>query len=134
MHLKRLPLCLALLCACAGAAASPAHVEPGVWGGQHLRLEVTDQGATAELDCAHGSISQPIPLRRDGRFAVAGTFVGEHHGPVREGEAPNAHPARWEGRVTDGTMTLTITLTDGGGEVGTFELVHGREAKLTKCL
>jgi len=34
----------------------------GVWGGQHIRAEVTDSGADIEFDCAHGTIDQPIVL------------------------------------------------------------------------
>ena len=47
------------------AAVNKAPVErndklaTGVWGGQHIRAEVTDRGADIEFDCAHGAIDQP---------------------------------------------------------------------------
>ena len=42
----------------------------GLWGGEHISLEVTEQGATIEYDCAHATIEQRIALDRRGRFDV----------------------------------------------------------------
>jgi hypothetical protein len=50
---------------------------------------------------------------------------------VREGEE-EGRPAVYEGRVEGGKLTLAIKV--GDVEVGTFELVHGRGARLTKFL
>lgn len=108
-------------------------VSPGIWGGDHIVLEVTPNGATVELDCAHGTVEGPIALGGDGRFEANGTYVQERGGPVREGEE-EAQPARYTGRVERGRMTLTIGLPDRKETLGPFELVHGRSARLVKCL
>ncbi len=124
---------LLLLAACGSAAGGERRTLPaGTWGGDHIRLEVTTEGAAVELDCAHGAISGPIQVDGKGRFDAAGTFVREHGGPVREGEE-DSQPARYTGRVQGGTMTLTITVADGATH-GPYELNRGRTPRLTKCL
>ncbi len=105
----------------------------GAWGGDHILLEVAAGGATVEFDCAHGAVEGAIRLDSQGRFDVTGTYVQERGGPVREGQE-DARPARYAGRVEGKTMTLTIAVGDGGETLGPFELVHGRSARLTKCL
>src|SRR6266404_4607647 len=47
-------------------------VAVGDWGGRHIRLSVTERGATIEYDCANGTIEEPLLLGRDGRFDVRG--------------------------------------------------------------
>ena len=115
----------------------PAHVEPrrvatGTWGGPHVRLDVTSEGARIEFDCAHGTLDAPLILT-DGRFDVAGTFVLERGGPLRIDEVERGQPARFRGRVEGTRMTLTGTLTDTKEALDTFTLVHGAEADLIKC-
>src|SRR6266446_8100753 len=58
----------------------------GVWGGQHIRAEVTDKGAAIEFDCAHGAIDGPITMDDKGSFDVKGKFAAEHGGPTRRDE------------------------------------------------
>ena len=106
----------------------------GMWGGAHVRLEVSDGGeGKIEFDCAHGSIEK-IALDRAGNFNARGLFVQERGGPVREGEKKEGQPARFSGKVAGKTMTLRVVLTGADEEVGTFTLTHGRGARLTKCL
>jgi len=127
---------LSVLLACtSSSAADRGRVAAGVWGGQHIRLDVADDGTSAvELDCAHGTISEPIAPDHSGAFRAAGTFAREHHGPIREGERAAADPAVYAGKVKGDQMTLTITLTGSREEVGSFELVEGKTPRLTKCL
>src|SRR5260370_38443665 len=54
----------------------------GLWGGEHISMEVTAQGATIEYDCAHATISQRITLDCRGRFDVSGMQIQEQGGPV----------------------------------------------------
>jgi hypothetical protein len=108
-------------------------VAAGLWGGQHVRLEVSADGAEIEFDCAHGRINGRLRPGADGRFDAAGTFVAERGGPVREGAAEKGQPARYTGRVKGKTMTLNVHLTDSNADAGTFTLTHGREPELTKC-
>jgi hypothetical protein len=106
-------------------------VATGTWGGEHLVLEVSDKGAEAEFDCAHGQITEPIALDQRGDFDAAGTFTPEHGGPVRRGEVPPAAPARYSGHVDGDTMTLKVFRDKE--EVGTFTLTRGNRPLLMKC-
>ena len=108
-------------------------VERGTWGGDHIRLEVTDSGAKVEYDCAHGTIDQEIVADAQGRFDVRGTQVREHGGPVRRGETADTHPARFSGTVEGNKMSLTVTETDTGTEIGTFTLGYGENGRIMKC-
>jgi hypothetical protein len=106
----------------------------GTWGGDHIALSITADGATLEYDCAHGAISEPLTTRFNRTFEAAGTHVFEHGGPIRQDEEPDIHPARYTGRIDRKTMRLTITLTDRDQTIGTFELHKGEAPRLFKCL
>lgn len=129
--------CLALLslCAClAAGGAERSRLPAGAWGGPHIRLDVAEEGAAVELDCAHGTIGGPILLDTDGRFDADGAYVQERGGPEREGEEPAGRSARYSGRLEGSTLTLTIALADSGETIGPFTLTRGKAARLTKCL
>ena len=81
-----------------GGRAAEA-LAPGVWGGEHIRFEVTERGADIEYDCAHGTVEGRIVVDRQGRFSVAGMYYEEHGGPVRVGEEAGGYPVRLTGRV-----------------------------------
>ncbi len=126
-------------CRSEGARMKNAQVEKndrlatGVWGGQHIRMEVTDAGAQLEFDCAHSTIDQAIILDRQGRFEVKGKFTKERGGPVRRDQAPNSSPVRYAGQVEDQTLTLTITHDETGESFGDYTLTQGSEGRLMKC-
>ena len=126
---------LFLIAACGSAGGAGRQSLPaGTWGGDHVNLTVTEEGATIEFDCAHGTL-QAIQVNADGRVEAAGTYVQEHAGPVREeDEAAAGSPARYKGQVEKGKMTLTIAFPEGREPLGPFDLVHGKTARLTKCL
>lgn len=107
--------------------------QTGTWGGEHIRLEVTEQGGLVEYDCAHGSIDQKIVPNAQGNFSLRGTHVRERGGPVRRDEAEDSHPALFVGRIEGDTMTLTVTESDTGEPVGEFTLVRGRQPHVVKC-
>jgi len=113
--------------------STSARVEAGVWGGEHVRLRVTDAGGQIEYDCAHGTVAEPLVLDAQGRFNVKGTHVREHGGPIRVGLEPATLPARYTGSVEGQKMTLTVTLTDEQTTIGTFTLTRGGEGQLWKC-
>lgn len=125
----------ALLSCTFSSAADRGRLATGVWGGPHIRLDVAEDGTAAvELDCAHGSTKEPIALDRQGAFQTAGTYVQERPGPVREGQEDAGRPAVFAGKAEGGKLTLTITLTGSGEELGPFELTHGKTPRLTKCM
>lgn len=109
-------------------------VATGVWGGEHIRLQVTDNGASLEYDCAHGTIDQPLKLDAEGRFEVKGTHTRERGGPVRRDERPDNQPARYTGRVEGQTMTLKVLLIDSPSATAeTYTLTQGAAGRLMKC-
>ena len=128
------PLLLLLLGASATCrAALTGPVSPGDWGGEHIGLVVTANGATIEYDCASGTIDETI-VATDGRFSASGTHTRGHGGPIRQDEIPDKHPALYEGHVDGDTMTLDVTLTDSGEKLGRYTLFRGRSAQVFKCL
>lgn len=130
--------CVALLLAsCAGCGdgpTSPAGTVPvGAWGGDHVRLTIEATSATVEFDCAHGTIPAPVAVDR-GQFAVTGTYVAEHGGPIRLDEIPLEQPARYSGAVDHGRMTLQVRLSSGGADLGPYTLSLGSPGRVFKCL
>jgi hypothetical protein len=104
----------------------------GVWGGEHIRLDVTEAGATVEYDCAHATISRKIALDRNGRFVVMGSYFAEHGGPVREGE-PTGEPVQFTGKVSGRKLQLSVKRRDSRKLIGVFTLFFGQESLLVKC-
>ena len=128
--------------ALAGAAATPTptakqalatKVALGLWGGDHVRMDIAEKGAELEFDCAHGSIDQPVLLDDQGRFEIKGVFVREHHGPIRVGREPKPEPALYTGKLQGTTMTLWVTLLGSNETIGTYSLVLGEQARVRKC-
>jgi hypothetical protein len=115
---------------CSGSPAGPSAALSGVWGGDHIALTVAETDTHIEFDCAHGDIPGSITVDAQHTFDVPGTYVREHGGPIRVGEAPDSHPAAYVGSVTATTMALTVRLTDTNEVVGTFCLVtrHNRSS------
>lgn len=122
-----------LLLSAAAGESGKARLPAGDWGGDHVRLSVTDKDATVELDCAHGAIDVPIALDREGRFDAKGVFVPEHGGPVLRDEVPKREPARYQGSLEGESMTLRILVGDSGEEIGSFRLTRGKPGRLMKC-
>ena len=121
-----------------GCGSSPTASSPmvlsGVWGGEHVTLTVDDTRSHLEFDCAHGDILSAFKPGADRTFAVSGTFVREHGGPIREDEKADVRPAMYTGSVTGQTMQLTIRTTDPDTAIGTFTLTRGAPGRVVKCL
>jgi hypothetical protein len=105
----------------------------GLWGGQHIRIEVIDSGANIEYDCAHSTIDEPMIVDKEGNFDVKGKYSPEHGGPIRRDEENESYSVRYVGKVKDDTMDLTITIPDKKEELGSFNLTRGTEGRLMKC-
>jgi hypothetical protein len=134
----QMPLALTaalLIAACSAdgpvSAGRLKKVPSGEWGGEHVRLTVTDTQGSIEFDCGHGTLDGPLTLDGQGRFDVQGTYVREG-GPVREGEEQK-QKARYSGTSDAKTMALTLAL-EGGEPSGPFQLALGQPARLRKCL
>ena len=111
--------------------ADESAMAKGTWGGEHANLELSENSAEVEFDCAHGHIGQAITLDKHGDFDAAGTFTPEHGGPVRRDENTPSVPARYSGHVVGDTLSLTVTLAKEN--VGTFTLTRGSRPNLKKC-
>src|SRR5258708_3054678 len=80
----------------------------GVWGGDHIRADVTAGGAQIEFDCAQGAIEQAIVLNSKGDFDVPGKYAPEHGGPVRRDEESKAISVHYVGTMRGSELSLTI--------------------------
>ncbi|MCZ6777223.1 MAG: hypothetical protein O7D34_12335 [Ignavibacteria bacterium] len=128
-------LLLALWISCGGCSGSNTLTDlTGSWGAEHIGIVVGENGAKLEYDCAHGTIDEPLIADENGEFEAIGVHVREHGGPIRLGEIPDEHPARYKGYIKGNVMTLTVTLTDSGQKVGAFSLTRGIPPRVHKCL
>lgn len=124
---------LAAGCAAKGAAAgSGAAIPAGTWGGEHLVLVANASGASVQLDCAHGAIEGRLALGPGGAFDLAGDFVREHGGPIRKNEVEDRRPARYTGRISGKTMTITVEVP-GEAALGPFTLELGDPGRIVRC-
>jgi len=105
----------------------------GSWGGQGISMEVTDNGASLDFDCATGRITEPIVPDSAGKFTAKGLFARQRPGPTRAGDDNDGQPATYTGVITGDNLTLTITLTRNDEKAGTFTLGHGKPARIRRC-
>jgi hypothetical protein len=106
----------------------------GIWGGQHIRIDVTRDTARIEYDCATGTIGGPLTLNSKGQFTWRGFHTREHGGPIRSDETANKQPAVYSGWVKGTSMSLTVKLADTGETLSTFTLRRGNSGRVFKCL
>lgn len=105
----------------------------GAWGGDHISAQVDEKGVVFELDCADARIDGPVKLDRKGAFSVEGTVSTQQPGPVREDRPNKPQRARFSGKVTGETMSLSITLIDTKDEIGSYKLSFGRTGRVFRC-
>lgn len=106
---------------------------PDVWGGSHVSMKVTPQGATLEFDCAHGSLLEEIKPNAKGEFTAHGTYTPEHGGPVMRDNPDRDLPATYQGSVDGDTMRLEIMLADNAEAPEPFTLTRGKAGRVVKC-
>ena len=104
----------------------------GLWGGLHVTLEISEQSATLEFDCATGSIREPIVLDSAGHFDVAGSYNREGPGPVRQ-DVQTDSSARYSGTVSGETMTLAVHLEGSSEPLLNLSLTRGKQGKIRRC-
>jgi hypothetical protein len=135
--------CIGLSCAGQMKASRPAQSGPaalikavpnGVWGGEHIRMEVNDGGADIEFDCARGSISQRLELDDQGRFKVQGIYIAETPAPaaVDGGLPASGVKATYTGTLSGSSLRLEVFI-EGQDVPRTFDLVQGDQGHLAKC-
>ena len=123
---------LILLLSVASMNPNVQRIPAGVWGGQHINLEVGEKSAQIEYDCATGVIDGPLVLDSNGRFNLRGRHTMERGGPIRQNDEAKSEPATYTGSVKGNTMTLKLKIGDSS-EVDTFTLEKGKPGDLFKC-
>jgi len=135
--------CVGLSCAGQMKASRPAQSGPapptkavpnGVWGGEHIRMEVNDSGADIEFDCARGSISQRLEFDDKGRFKVQGIYIAETPAPAAAGGGLPASEvkATYAGTLSGSSLRLEVFI-EGQDMPRIFDLVQGDQGHLAKC-
>src|SRR5215211_730285 len=69
------------------------HIARGLWGGQHISIDVGEKSATIEYDCASGVIHGPLVVDSNGNFNLRGLHKMERGGPVRADDNSKGQPA-----------------------------------------
>jgi hypothetical protein len=105
----------------------------GTWGGAHIRVDVSRNGATVEYDCANGTIKGPLTFDRSGRFSWEGNHIRERGGPIRMDDNPQGVAVVYSGFIKDNIMTLRVKLKDSNDSLGEFTLERGGAGRLFKC-
>ena len=118
----------------ATTAEEKRKVQNGIWGGEHILLEVSDTGATVMFECADGTIEEPLVIDEKGRFDVRGIHIRRSGGPARSDQKPERLQARYIGSVNGNSMTLTVTLPDTNETEGSFSLTYNVRPELRRCL
>src|SRR5215217_383165 len=121
--LRRTLLPLVIASACYSTPGDPVIEVTGTWGGDNAGLITTDSSSHVHIGCTLGDTSTPIHPDAYGRFDVTGTYNVDAY-PVDRGII---HPARFTGKVGTSELTLTVTLTDTGTQLGPVTLVRGKE-------
>ena len=101
----------------------------GMWGGENAALIADDSSAHIHIGCTYGDVHQQIIPDRDGRFDVPGEQNITAH-PVDRGIL---HPARFVGRVSGRSLTLTVTLTDTTVTLGPVQVFFDKEPQMGPC-
>jgi len=109
-------------------------VRSGVWGGDHIIIEVSSTGANVMFECADGIIEESLVIDGNGRFDVRGVHTRRTGGPARSDQKPERLRARYIGSVKGNSMTLTVTLPDTNETEGTYSLTYGERPELRRCL
>lgn len=105
----------------------------GVWSGNHIMLEIFENEAKVEYDCANGKIVKKITLDKNKSFNLSGVYIRENGGPVLINEQPEIVKVFYIGKIAGKKMSLTVKRKDNNKLIGKFTLYYGKEPDLVKC-
>jgi len=109
-------------------------VPPGGWGATGVGIVVEENGVKIEYDCGNGEINRKLMVNENGEFDADGFHTAGSFGPIREDNPPKSQPAHYKGKISGGTMTLKVTLTETKEKIADYTLERGRTPRLRKCL
>ena len=104
----------------------------GDWGGNQIRLSLTDQGGKLELGCAAASIDTPLKPDSAGNFSAAGHYEAFATGPTAADRPPKLVPVTFTGQITENTMHLSLS-NNNKSIAENYVLQRGRRVKLIRC-
>lgn len=111
----------------------PSGVKDGViqgsFGGENAAVIADDTSAHVHIGCTYGNVHQAIVPDNAGYFDVP----GEHNITAHPVDLGVMHPARFSGRVTDGHIRFTVTLTDTTVTLGPVDVLLGKEPRMGPC-
>lgn len=114
----------------ASARKNTKRVPFGVWGGEHIRMDVTRGGAEIEFDCARGQLLAPLVLDRNGSFRQKGIYKADAAAPAKQGSS------RWNaiyvGTLSGTRLHLELSVSGVEGRRA-FDLDYGQPGSLSKC-
>jgi len=108
-------------------------ITSGVWGGQHVQIDVNENSADVEFDCAHGTIEGPLTIDDNDGFTWKGTFATERGGPITSDDKSTSQPAVYSGSIKNQAMNLAVRLENEKEPLGNFVLTQGKNGQLRKC-
>lgn len=132
--IKGLLPAIVLLSAAYGICAQrTTPVARGEWGGTGIAMTVTDNGTSIQFDCAAGTVTRRIRVKRDGSFIAEGTLTRNGPGPVRRDSQPTGRAVIYKGKVKRNSMSLTVSDAKTGEKLSDHALTAGGAANLHRC-
>lgn len=127
----RIGLLLGVLTGVSAMAEKTGTPLVGTWGGDRANLVLHNTGGSIALDCATGTLTEPVRPDKSGHFSARGNWEKLAAGPQQADVAPALVPASFEGRFTGDVLHLTVTRA---GEQQRLTLAKGTQVKLVRCL
>jgi hypothetical protein len=119
---------IAASCVHPDPSSNAATLRSGTWASSQAVIIVTTQAVHIEFACGSGDIPQVPSLNNRGSFTTDGIMI-KAVGPGLVKQA-----VRYVGAVNGETLTLTVTATDSGENVGTYTVRYNADARPAKCL
>lgn len=113
------------------SSTSPRPAAEGSWGGAEASLTLSAAGGALTFQCGSGVVQSGWTLTNDGIFTAAGTYTFAG-GPVPPGGF-QSHPARFSGKISGSTLTLTVAVLDLQQALGPYRLTRGGPDVTPRC-
>lgn len=105
----------------------------GTWGGDSAGMIVGDTAMHLHVGCTFGDVSGRVPVGVNGLFDVSGSYLLRAY-PIAIGPTM---PARFTGRITGSTATVTVTVNDTVQQktvvLGPVAVTFARDPRLMPC-